>query len=91
GGQGEQPGQQKSQGQGQGKSEGQKQGKGKGKEGGQGKGELPPVGAQHGVHAGEGGSFNVSVPALVAGGVLIVGALGAALHRLFARGPSGTG
>ncbi|MFE2303873.1 hypothetical protein ACFXAW_37430 [Streptomyces sp. NPDC059445] len=41
----------------------------------------PPTGRQ-GVHAGEGGVFTDSVPALVAGGVLIAGALGAAAHRL---------
>lgn len=37
---------------------------------------------QRGVRAGEGGTFTDSVPALVAGGVLIAGALGAAAHRL---------
>ncbi|MFR0356132.1 hypothetical protein [Streptomyces sediminimaris] len=37
---------------------------------------------QHGVEAGEGGSFTGSVPALVAGGILIAGALGAAGYRL---------
>ncbi|MFF9622661.1 hypothetical protein [Streptomyces griseosporeus] len=36
----------------------------------------------HGVRAGEGGSFTDSVPALVAGGLLIAGAAGAAVHRL---------
>lgn len=35
-----------------------------------------------GVQAGDGGSFGVSVPALVAGGLLIVGAVGAALLRV---------
>lgn len=35
-----------------------------------------------GVRAGDGGAFTDSVPALVAGGVLIAGALGAAVHRL---------
>ncbi|MFF7333006.1 hypothetical protein [Streptomyces sp. NPDC008150] len=34
------------------------------------------------VQAGDGGSFGVSVPALVAGGLLIVGAVGAALLRV---------
>ena len=37
---------------------------------------------QRGVQAGEGGAFTDSVPALVAGGILIGGALGAAVHRL---------
>ncbi|MGW2517435.1 hypothetical protein ACWC09_10505 [Streptomyces sp. NPDC001617] len=37
---------------------------------------------QRGVQAGEGGAFTDSVPALVAGGILIAGALGAAVHRL---------
>ncbi|MFF9200972.1 hypothetical protein ACF1AE_03940 [Streptomyces sp. NPDC014986] len=36
-----------------------------------------------GVHAGEGGVFTDSVPALAAGGLLIAGALGAAAHRLY--------
>ncbi|MFE2261440.1 hypothetical protein [Streptomyces griseosporeus] len=39
----------------------------------------------HGVRAGEGGSFTDSVPALVAGGLLIAGAAGAAVHRLRQR------
>ncbi|MGW0815683.1 hypothetical protein ACWD00_20865 [Streptomyces viridiviolaceus] len=39
-----------------------------------------------GVHAGAGGAFTDSVPALVAGGLLIMGALGAAVHRLRGRG-----
>ncbi|CAL9396591.1 hypothetical protein [Streptomyces sp. enrichment culture] len=38
--------------------------------------------AEHGVRAGAGGTFGDSVPALVAGGVLIAGAAGAAAHRL---------
>ncbi|MFI2436991.1 hypothetical protein [Streptomyces sp. NPDC018693] len=41
---------------------------------------------QRGVRAGEGGAFTDSVPALVAGGALIAGALGAAVHRLWRRG-----
>ncbi|MFK0068859.1 hypothetical protein [Streptomyces sp. NPDC091046] len=41
--------------------------------------------AEHGVQAGAGGSFGDSVPALVAGGVLIAGACGAAAHRLRLR------
>ncbi|SMQ20138.1 hypothetical protein SAMN06272771_6560 [Streptomyces sp. Ag82_O1-12] len=40
----------------------------------------PPV--ERGVRAGDGGAFTDSVPALVAGGVLIAGAFGAAAHRL---------
>ncbi|MEV2215543.1 hypothetical protein AB0H86_29625 [Streptomyces sp. NPDC050997] len=43
------------------------------------------AGIQHGVRAGEGGTFTDSVPALVAGGLLITGALGAAVHRLRRR------
>ncbi|WP_369263868.1 hypothetical protein [Streptomyces sp. R35] len=43
--------------------------------------QRPPA-VQRGVHAGEGGAFTGSVPALVAGSVLIAGALGAAVHRL---------
>ncbi|MFG2681550.1 hypothetical protein [Streptomyces sp. NPDC048392] len=41
--------------------------------------------AEHGVRAGTGGTFGDSVPALVAGGVLIAGACGAAAHRLRLR------
>ncbi|MFD5859699.1 hypothetical protein [Streptomyces chartreusis] len=37
---------------------------------------------QHGVQAGTGGTFTDSVPALVAGGVLIAGAFGGAAYRL---------
>ncbi len=37
---------------------------------------------QRGVRAGDGGAFTDSVPALVAGGVLIAGACAAAVHRL---------
>ncbi|TQJ91040.1 hypothetical protein FBY22_1839 [Streptomyces sp. SLBN-31] len=44
---------------------------------------------QRGVRAGEGGTFTDSVPALVAGGVLIAGALGAAAHRLRHRDSTG--
>ncbi|MFD7401738.1 hypothetical protein ACFV7R_03515 [Streptomyces sp. NPDC059866] len=47
----------------------------------------PPV-IQHGVKAGEGGDFGVSVPALVTGGLLIAGALGAAVYRLWRRDSS---
>ncbi|MBB6414929.1 hypothetical protein [Streptomyces sp. AK010] len=39
-------------------------------------------GPPRGVRAGDGGAFTDSVPALVAGGVLIAGAFGAAAHRL---------
>lgn len=41
-----------------------------------------PPSIEHGVQAGEGGAFTTSVPALVAGGLLIAGAAGAAAHRL---------
>ncbi|WP_367319846.1 hypothetical protein [Streptomyces sp. HUAS ZL42] len=47
--------------------------------------DCPAPAIQHGVHAGEGGAFTDSVPALVAGGLLIAGALGAAVHRLGIR------
>ncbi|WSQ13320.1 hypothetical protein OG604_39360 [Streptomyces sp. NBC_01231] len=43
---------------------------------------------QHGVRAGEGGAFTDSPPALVAGGLLIAGALGAAVHRLRRKEPA---
>ncbi|WP_406175332.1 hypothetical protein [Streptomyces sp. NBC_00996] len=46
-----------------------------------GSGQRPPT-IEGGVQAGEGGAFTDSVPALVAGSVLIAGALGAAVHRL---------
>ncbi|MGW3493687.1 hypothetical protein [Streptomyces sp. NPDC001020] len=37
-----------------------------------------------------GGAFNESVPMLAAGGLLIAGALGGAIHRVWRRrGPSG--
>ncbi|WP_326719668.1 hypothetical protein OHT59_09270 [Streptomyces sp. NBC_00243] len=41
-----------------------------------------PAPVQRGVRAGEGGSFTDSLPALIAGGALITGALGAAVYRL---------
>ncbi|NEA66847.1 hypothetical protein [Streptomyces sp. SID12488] len=44
--------------------------------------EPTPAPVQRGVQAGQGGAFTDSVPALVAGGVLITGAAGAAVHRL---------
>lgn len=47
-----------------------------------------PAPVQRGVQAGQGGAFTDSVPALAAGGVLIVGAAGAAVHRLRRRGTS---
>ncbi|MFI6282520.1 hypothetical protein [Streptomyces sp. NPDC050988] len=46
---------------------------------------------QHGVHAGEGGTFTDSTLALVTGGVLIAGAAGAAVHRLRRRESSSKG
>lgn len=48
-----------------------------------------PATVDHGVQAGEGGAFTDSVPALVAGGLLIAGGLGAAVHRLRRRAPAG--
>ncbi|MFD0312544.1 hypothetical protein [Streptomyces sp. NPDC127119] len=49
------------------------------------------TGVPHGVHAGEGGTFSDSTVALVSGGVLIAGALGAAGHRLRHRDSSANG
>ncbi|MEU6229022.1 hypothetical protein [Streptomyces sp. NPDC047042] len=50
---------------------------------------LPtPAPVQRGVEAGQGGAFTDSVPALVAGGVLIAGAAGAAVHRVRRGGTS---
>ncbi|MGW2620148.1 hypothetical protein [Streptomyces sp. NPDC001500] len=46
-----------------------------------------PAPVDHGVQAGEGGAFTDSVPALVAGALLIAGAFGAAVHRLRRRAP----
>ncbi|WP_405728384.1 hypothetical protein OG885_08325 [Streptomyces sp. NBC_00028] len=46
---------------------------------------------QRGVHAGTGGAFTDSVPALVAGGVLIAGALGGAVYRVRRRSPRAQG
>ncbi|MDQ0584407.1 hypothetical protein [Streptomyces rishiriensis] len=51
--------------------------------------DCAPATVGHGVQAGEGGAFTDSVPALAAGGLLIAGALGAAVHRLRRRGPEG--
>ncbi|MFF4799664.1 hypothetical protein ACFY1U_14780 [Streptomyces sp. NPDC001351] len=42
-------------------------------------------GMHHGVEAGAGGTFSDSVPALVAGGLLIACALGAATYRLWPK------
>jgi len=42
----------------------------------------------HGVSAGQGGAFTDSPAALAAGGLLITGALGAAVHKLLRREPS---
>jgi hypothetical protein len=41
--------------------------------------------AEHGVRAGAGGAFSDSVPALVAGGILMAGAFGGAAYRLRLR------
>lgn len=46
---------------------------------------------EHGVEAGAGGAFTDSVPALVAGGVLIAAALGGAAYRLWLRRSPGGG
>ncbi|WP_406005894.1 hypothetical protein OG440_06680 [Streptomyces sp. NBC_00637] len=51
--------------------------------------DCAPATVEHGVQAGEGGAFTDSVPALAAGGLLIAGALGAAVHRLRRRDPEG--
>lgn len=45
-----------------------------------------PAPVHHGVRAGGGGAFTDSVPALVAGGVLIAAAAGGAVYRLRRRG-----
>ncbi|MFB7506531.1 hypothetical protein [Streptomyces broussonetiae] len=42
-----------------------------------------PAGVPHGVRAGQGGSFTDSVPALVAGGILVATACAGAGHRLY--------
>ncbi|MDX3530915.1 hypothetical protein P1P75_32040, partial [Streptomyces sp. ID05-39B] len=46
---------------------------------------CPGAAVRHGVRAGTGGTFTDSVPALAAGALLIVGAVGAAVHRLRRR------
>ncbi|NEC91578.1 hypothetical protein [Streptomyces sp. SID12501] len=53
--------------------------------------EPTPAPVQRGVQAGQGGAFTDSVPALAAGGVLIAGAAGAAVHRLRRRGTATRG
>ncbi|MET8725348.1 hypothetical protein [Streptomyces misionensis] len=50
-----------------------------------------PAGTQHGVAAGTGGSFGESVPALVAGGVLIAAACTGAGYRIHGRVRTGRG
>ncbi|MFE9611065.1 hypothetical protein [Streptomyces sp. NPDC006012] len=50
-----------------------------------------PSDGPRGANAGAGGAFNESVPALVTGGVLIAGAFGAAVHRLWRRKPGTDG
>ncbi|MFE2044577.1 hypothetical protein ACFXAZ_27365 [Streptomyces sp. NPDC059477] len=48
-------------------------------------GSCAPATVDHGVHAGAGGAFTDSAPALVAGGLLIAGAFGGAAYRLRRR------
>lgn len=66
---------------------GESSGAGAGAGGGAGAGKERCGGApaEHGVRAGAGGTFGDSLPALVAGGVLIAGACAAAAHRLRLR------
>lgn len=47
-----------------------------------------PAAVQKPVHAGQGGSFTDSVPALVAGGLLIAGAAAGAVYRLRRKAPA---
>ncbi|MFE3038044.1 hypothetical protein ACFXKY_41085 [Streptomyces canus] len=47
-----------------------------------------PAAVQRPVRAGQGGSFSDSVPALVAGGVLIAAAAGGAVYRLRRKAPA---
>ncbi|MES5818958.1 hypothetical protein [Streptomyces sp. RG80] len=49
--------------------------------------QCSPAPVQRGVRAGQGGAFTGSVPALVTGGLLIAGALGAAGYRVRRKGP----
>ncbi|WP_187284490.1 hypothetical protein [Streptomyces sp. uw30] len=58
---------------------------GKGESGAQ---DCADAGDQHGVQAGTGGTFTDSVPALVAGGLLMAGAFGGAVYRLRRRRPT---
>ncbi|MEQ8148191.1 hypothetical protein [Streptomyces sp. OP7] len=51
---------------------------------------CPSPTAHQGVQAGRGGAFTDSVPAQVAGGLLMAGAIGAAAHRLLRRRGGGT-
>ncbi|MFI0502948.1 hypothetical protein ACH3WN_08770 [Streptomyces albogriseolus] len=51
---------------------------------------CPSPPAHQGVQAGGGGAFTDSVPAQVAGGLLIAGAFGAGVHRLLRRRAGGT-
>ncbi|MFE6281879.1 hypothetical protein [Streptomyces sp. NPDC057877] len=46
------------------------------------------TGPKHGVHAGEGGTFTDSLPALATGGLLVAGALGAAVYRVRRKEPT---
>ncbi|MFH9087229.1 MULTISPECIES: hypothetical protein [unclassified Streptomyces] len=49
----------------------------------QGSDTCAPAGVQHGVDAGQGGTFDDSVPALAAGAALIAAACAGAVYRLF--------
>ncbi|MEU0287684.1 hypothetical protein [Streptomyces sp. NPDC006147] len=51
---------------------------------------CPSPTAHQGVQAGRGGAFTDSVPAQVAGGLLMAGAIGAAAHRVLRRRTGGT-
>ncbi|WP_217207780.1 hypothetical protein [Streptomyces sp. AC550_RSS872] len=62
-------------------------GPGKG-EPGKAKADCADEATHHGVRAGSGGTFTDSVPALVAGGVLIAGAAGGAVYRLRRKTPT---
>ncbi|MFG2264048.1 hypothetical protein [Streptomyces sp. NPDC048720] len=93
--QGQEQGDGQAQGQGQSQSQGQSQGCDKGEaceDGGSdgcrasdGNDDCPPAQVEHGVQAGQGGAFGDSVPALVAGGVLIAAACAGAGYRLLGR------
>ncbi|MGW7541445.1 hypothetical protein ACWGKQ_10035 [Streptomyces sp. NPDC054770] len=50
-----------------------------------GDGSCAVAGVQHGVEAGDGGTYNTSVPALVAGAMLIAAACCGAVYRLWGR------